>query len=112
MPHVRLRFVSEDKVLELSENMIPELAALTQAPVEHFTLELVETRLYLKGRPSMGDPFCEVFWFDRGQALQDQAAEIITRYLKKIKPEGDVVVYFSELRRESYYENGRHFGPH
>lgn len=110
MPHLRLRFLTEDKALALSETMIPELAALTGTPADHYTLELVATKLFLGGRPAQGDPFCEVLWFDRGPAMQDRVAELITRHLRAVSPAGDVVVSFQPLARAAYYENGRHFG--
>ncbi len=110
MPHLRVRFLTEEKVQHLSEKMIPELASLTQTPADHYTLELISSKLFSVGKPAAGDPFCEVLWFDRGPAMQDQAAELITRHLRAIHPEGDVVVCFLPLGRAAYYENGRHFG--
>lgn len=110
MPHLRFRFLTEEKAAELSAKMVPELAQLTQTPVDHYTLELIPTKLFLGGKSVTGDPFCEVLWFDRGQDVQDKAAELITRHLRTLHPEGDLVVCFQPLLRAAYYENGRHFG--
>lgn len=53
----------------------------------------------------------EVLWFDRGQDVQDQVAELITKAVRAEleEPEQDVAVIFSALTPSAYYDNGSHY---
>lgn len=110
MPHLRFRALEKDDVATLSRELVTELADLTSAPVDHFTVECVKTRFFQAGHKVEGDPFCEVAWFDRGPSMQDQAAALITKHLKKVAPGKDAIVVFTKLEKAAYYENGKHFG--
>jgi len=109
MPHIRMRFQSEEILCRLSRDLLPELALITGTPLAHFTLEGIESQCYSGGARSQGDAFCEVLWFDRGQEMQDRVARKITEALKKESSGADVVVVFTPLAKSSYYENGEHF---
>ena len=111
MPHLRVRFLTEEQTRELSVQLIPELAAKTQTPADHYTLELIATAAFREGKSVTGEPFCEVLWFDRGREMQDEVAQLITQVIQNVRPEVDVVVTFTNLPKDAYYENGRHFGP-
>lgn len=50
----------------------------------------------------------DVFWFDRGQEIQDKAAKIITKHINSIGYKS-VDVIFHPLDKMKYYENGEHF---
>lgn len=110
MPHLRFRAVDKDDVASLSRDLVTELAELTNAPAEHFTVELVKTRFYQGGQKVEGDPLCEVAWFDRGAETRDRAAKLITEHLKRLQPSRDAIVVFTNLEKAAYYENGQHFG--
>lgn len=109
MPHIRIRGLEKTKLLEISQDLVADVAEVSGAPVSHFTLECVATEFIVNGAVVQGEPFCEVLWFDRGQAVQDQTAQLITRHLKKMEPSKDAVVIFTILAPGSYYENGNHF---
>ncbi|MGL4821394.1 MAG: DUF1904 family protein, partial [Bacilli bacterium] len=49
----------------------------------------------------------DVYWFDRGQSIQNQAAEAITKHFGGNRDCLDVV--FHALKENCYYENGKHF---
>lgn len=88
--------------------MIDDLHNITQTPREHFTLELPISIYILDGKVVDGPPMVEVFWFDRGQELQDQVAKIIAEHIQSAGyPDVDVI--FTILYRNRYYENGEHF---
>ncbi|MGL4751168.1 MAG: DUF1904 family protein, partial [Aeromonadaceae bacterium] len=74
MPHLRFRGIEREALMQLSGPLVEQLSALTGAPVAHFTIERVQTEFIISGEAVAGYPFVELMWFDRGQAVQDQAA--------------------------------------
>ena len=109
MPHIRMRGIDKNKLLRVSEALIADVSQISGAPESHFTLELIATEFIAGGQVQVGEAFCEVLWFDRPQAVQDQVAQAITQHLKKLEPNQDVVVVFTGLEKNKYYENGLHF---
>lgn len=109
MPHIRLRAIAQNHVQEISQDLIAELSALTGSPEDHFTLECVSSHFFFQGKKSEAFPFVEVLWFARPQEIQDSAADIITRIVRAKTQAADIVVIFTALTKNSYYENGKHF---
>lgn len=109
MPHIRFRGMKREEVQELSIELLNELVKLINVPREHFTLELEETTFFHDGeRDKNAYPFVNVEWFDRGTETMQATAEIITNAIKSYNYP-DVGVYFRNLSKERYYENGEHF---
>lgn len=108
MPILTLRAVKEEEVLKISKELIDELEALLNCPRDYFTIELRNSTFIKDGKVCEGYPIVDVSWFDRGQELQDKAAEIITKHIKSFGYE-TVDVIFHKLIEEAYYENGKHF---
>lgn len=109
MPHLRIRSLGSDQVANLSTSLVPDLAEITGAPIDNFTLELVPTQFFQDGKVVNSFPFVEVLWFERPQAIQDACAVLITKKVREVAPGQDVVVVFTKLAKNSYYENGMHF---
>jgi len=109
MPHIRIRATSEENVGKLSKELTPILAKETETPENYFTYEYVHTSFYSEGSKNPGDVFVEVLWFDRGQNIQDKVAGVITKAVHDLHGPGDIVVVFTPLAKECYYENGQHF---
>lgn len=109
MPHLRFRSISKVTVQSLSLTLPPELAPLMQTSEDNFTFEWLEGQFYSHGQPTLGDPFIEVWWFERSEVIREQAAQIITAKIKALLPDRDVVVVFLALAPSHYYENGVHF---
>lgn len=100
--------MSKDKITGFSKALVDELTEVIQCPRDYFTLELVETTYIFDGEEVQGYPFIEVFWFDRGQNVQDKTAEIITKYVQQAGyPDSDIS--FTVFKENCYYENGKHF---
>lgn len=111
MPHLRFRGIERDALMQLSGPLVEQLSALTGAPVAHFTIERVQTEFIISGEAVAGYPFVELMWFDRGQAIQDQAAQLITEQVKaQVGAAVDVAVIVLPLTRSAYYDNGHHYG--
>nr|WP_321242466.1 DUF1904 family protein [uncultured Tolumonas sp.] len=108
MPHIRCRGMQRDTVVAISETLVEQLAELTKAPAAHFTIEYIPAEFIATRFGGQAYPFIELFWFDRGQEMQDAAAQLITSIVKS-KLEMDVAVVVQPLQRTNYYDNGQHY---
>ena len=108
MPHLRMRAIKSEHVQALSETLLPELAQAINTDEENFTFERIETQFFVKGTATSSYPMIEVLWFPRPQEVQDKVATLITNKVKSLIND-DVIVIFTKLEKESYYENGKHF---
>lgn len=81
-------------------------------PKAHFTVEHIAATFFFDGKEQVGYPFVELFYFDRGQQVQDEIANRVTALVREVlaKPEQDVAVVFTKLERSAYYDNGKHYG--
>ena len=112
MPHIRFSGLEQKQVQDLSKPLVDDLAKLADCPRDHFTLEHLPVRFIFDGElDANGYPAADVFWFDRGQVIQDQAAKVITRAIRDvISDKGlDICVRFNAIKKYRYYENGEHF---
>lgn len=55
-----------------------------------------------------GAPLIQVNWFDRGQTVQDAAAQAIDHAVRSTGYE-QIEIFFVVLDETKYYENGNHF---
>ncbi|MHC6526475.1 MULTISPECIES: DUF1904 domain-containing protein [unclassified Vibrio] len=110
MPHLRFRAVEPQTVQTLSNTLLDELQPLMACPREDFTFEYIYSTFYYESEVTAAYPFVEVLWFDRGQEVQDQVAQIITQQVRAIMGEDvDVAVIFSALKPNEYYDNAQHY---
>ncbi|GAA5646298.1 DUF1904 domain-containing protein [Vibrio proteolyticus] len=110
MPHLRFRAVEPQTVQTLSNTLLDELQPLMVCPREDFTFEYIYSTFYYESEVTAAYPFVEVLWFDRGQEVQDQVAQIITQQVRAIMGEDvDVAVIFSALNPNEYYDNAQHY---
>lgn len=111
MPHLRFRGIESAPLARLATSLVNQLSELTGAPVAHFTLERVQTEFIIAPAPGTGYPFVELLWFDRGQAVQDAAARLITDAVKaQLGAQTEVAVVVLPLSKHAYYDNGQHYG--
>lgn len=108
MPVLRFKAIALNDLCKISKILVDDLQEVTKTPREHFTLEVPKS-VYIKDNNIIdGPPMVEVFWFDRGQEVQDHVAKILTKYVQSCGyPEIDVI--FTLWERSRYYENGEHF---
>jgi phenylpyruvate tautomerase PptA (4-oxalocrotonate tautomerase family) len=110
MPHFRFRAVEPQLVQPLSKTLIDDLESLMKSPREDFTFEYIYTTFYHEGEVSPAYPFVEVLWFDRGQEVKDQVAQIITEQVRDVfEAPVDVAVIFTALDPANYYDNAQHY---
>lgn len=108
MPLLRLKSVEDQKACSISKALIDDLEELLQCPRNYFSIELVQSKFIAEGKFTDGSPIVEISWFDRGQAVQDTAAKIITKHINSVGY-NNVDVIFHHLEKSRYYENGEHF---
>jgi len=108
MPHLFIRGISVDQVKTISTSLVQDLADLCACGTDNFTLEVVHSTYVFDGDEVPCYPLIEVKWFDRGQEVQDQFANIITKRIQALEiPE--VEVAFSTFQESAYYLNGKSF---
>ena len=112
MPHLRITGLDQAQVQTISTSLVDDLAPLAQCPRDHFTLELFPVQFIFDGQLGANQyPMVDVFWFDRGQAVQDQIASVITAAVRQVMEDKtlDICVRFTPVNPANYYENGEHF---
>ena len=110
MPHLRFRAVTLDTLRQLSGPLLAELCELTGGKPEFVTMERIDSCWIRNGESEVGFPFVELHWFERPQEMQDAAARLITRHLKRVLGEQTyVVVQAIPLVKSAYYSNGEHY---
>jgi len=108
MPHLRVRGMKEEELVEISKELLDEMVRIIEVPRDHFTIEHVHSTFVYDGQTDANRyPFVDVLWFDRDH-LMDEVAKKITSIIKRFDYE-DVAVYFTNLKKNQYYENGQHF---
>ena len=108
MPALKFKAIDSKAVCNISKPLVDELQGTIQCPRDYFTIEIVQSTYIFDGELVEGPPIVEVYWFDRGQEVQDRVAKIITKYVNSIGYK-NLDVIFNKLEESNYYENGEHF---
>ncbi len=108
MPQIIIRGMSQEDVKSISKQLVTELTECIGCPREYFTIELLQTICISEGEVSKSTLFVQVNWFDRGQAVRDQAAAILDRNIRNVGY-SEIEIYFLVLDENKYYENGCHY---
>ncbi|MGL4741934.1 MAG: DUF1904 family protein [Sarcina sp.] len=107
MPMIKFRGIEKEEIRGESKKLVDNLAKIVECPRDYFTLEITNSDFIFNGEDVAQPVIIEVSWFDRGQAIQDEVAKVITNAFKKDREY--VEVFFTKLEENSYYENGVHF---
>lgn len=110
MPKLTLSSVKKSEVLEISKDLIDNLAAIASVPRNAITLEFNETEntVIFDGEVVPSHPTVNVYWFERPQDIQDALAEYINKKLFEIGYD-HVTVIFTGIPKTHWYSNGKHF---
>ncbi|MFZ5967893.1 MAG: DUF1904 domain-containing protein [Bacillota bacterium] len=108
MPQIKVRGLEIEKVKGISKELVDCLEEIIECPRDYFTIECIPSIYIMDGKTVENFPLIEVAWFDRGQEIQDGAAEAITQIIQGIGYE-NVEIFFTVLEKNKYYENGKHF---
>lgn len=108
MPTIRFHAVDTANLLTVSKEMHNRLATIYNIPLDHITLEVIESRFISEETMILSYPLIEVCAFNREITIEDEVASTISFYLEKAGyPESEV--YFHHLSSRNYYANGEHF---
>jgi len=109
MPHLRIRGMKEEEIRKISTELLDEFVRIIEVPRDHFTIEYVPSTFIFDGETDKNRyPFVEVLWFNRGEDVMQVIASVITQFIKPFDYD-DVAVYFRDLHKDHYFENGTHF---
>ena len=109
MPHLRLYAVPEEAAVAASETLLPKLAEIVDCPLDYFTLQLINSTFYSAGKKVCGEPYIDVHWFAREQAVQDKFAACVQEFFLPYFSGQDITCVFTTLEGKDYYENGVHY---
>ncbi len=108
MPQIVIKGMEEKDVMALSAKLPAQLSAIVGAPEDWFSVEYLPSRFYFGGVLVSHDPLIQVWWFDRGQEVQDRVAESIDRLCRQLGYQ-QIEIFFLPLEKSAYYENGQHY---
>lgn len=108
MPQIIIKGAAVDKVKAISSALVDDLQQIIGCPRDYFTIEVVNSTFIMDGTEAEISPLVQVNWFDRGQEVQDKAADAICRHLKNSGYD-HVETFFIVLEKSKYYENGTHY---
>ncbi|WEK53504.1 MAG: DUF1904 family protein [Candidatus Cohnella colombiensis] len=110
MPHLLIRGITPEQVRTISQSLGSQLATLFQCPADHIVLECLNTTAIFAGEVVSSFPFIEVNAFDRGKAVQDEAAMCIDSHVRSLGI-SEVEIAFRMYERSDYYADGKSFVP-
>jgi hypothetical protein len=108
MPQIIIKGMEKHEIQAISKALVDELTEIIGCPRDYFTLEAVLSAFIRDGHEVKASPLVQVNWFDRGQAVQDQAAAALDRHIRSLGYE-QVEIFFQVLQENRYYENGSHY---
>lgn len=108
MPQIKFKGFQKEEIAKISQIVTKEMAQIMDTPEDWFQIEFDPTVVFLNGEEVKGDPTVQVWWFERGQEVQDKAAKELDNIVKKLGYHISVIS-FHHYPKTSYYENGEHF---
>lgn len=108
MPQLKVRGIEPQKICKISKALVDELTEIVGCPRDYFTIECINTTSILDGEIVDTFPFIEVSWFDRGQEVQDNVAQVITKFIHELDID-EIEIAFTLFKENKYYSNGVHF---
>ena len=109
MPHLVIRGISIEKMKEISEPLVKELAEICECGTDNFTFEVPHSTFVFNGEVIPNFPLIEVKWFERGQETRDKLAQFLTKQFMSTGLD-EVEVFFLPLKESDYYINGERLG--
>ncbi len=108
MPLLFFNNVEKETVKELSEELVGPLAEAIGCPEDWFSFTHTASVMFYQKKVMEKTAYVEVKWFQREQKIQDAVAKIINGAMET-KRKSDVIITFTKLEEEKYYEAGEHF---
>jgi len=110
MPHLKIRGIEKQLIVDKSKEMIDSLSEIIECPRDWLTIEHIDTEYIFDGKISKaGYTFVEVYWFERGKEVKRTVAEYLTKIIKEVNNGKDCCIIFFPLNGEDYCDNGEFF---
>lgn len=109
MPHLKIRGIKKELIIENSKEIIDNLTEIIGCDRSWFTLEYQDTEYIFDGKIVNGYTFIEIYWFARNTEIKKKVADFLTNFIKKINDNNDVCIIFFPLSEENYCDNGTFF---
>ncbi|NHN34494.1 DUF1904 family protein [Paenibacillus sp. S3N08] len=108
MPQLTIRGIPAERIREVSQPMLEELAAICECGTDNFMIDCMETTSVFAGQRVDTYPFIEISWFERGTETRDRFAFALTKHIHAIGIE-EVELAFKIYSEDAYYINGKRF---
>lgn len=104
MPNIKCNNLSEKQVLELSKATLNDLSNVIGCPSDWLNFIVQSEMIIIDNEVSKDMCYINIEWFKRSEEIASKVVEIIDTYLRSVDY-NDIVVYFSELDKNNFYEN-------
>jgi len=84
MPHLKIRGIEKNLIVENSKEIIDELTKIIACDRNWFTIEHQNTEYIFDGKIVDGYTFVELYWFARDEKIKKEVANFLTKFIKKI----------------------------
>ncbi len=108
MPQIIVKGVKESEVKALAMDTCKTLGQIVDCPSDWFVFDWQESKFFDETGEIKHWPVVQVWWFARGQEVQDGVATTLNDYFKKLGYPGSQIS-FHIFEYSSYYEEGEHF---
>lgn len=110
MPNITVRGLDASSVQALSAQLTPQLTPVFDCPDDWIAFIHSGDPSFICGVEVTQEVFIHVGWFDRGQAVKDRVAQVLTQGVLTMKPTVETTtVLFVPTGKEDYFENGTHY---
>lgn len=103
MPQIIIKGISASRMEKLAAPAIEIVSRLVKCPEDWVTLELCESKFFVKEGLTEQYPILQIWWYERPQEVQDQVAKELSALFLK---EGFFLVQisFHLFDKKDYYE--------
>jgi hypothetical protein len=105
MPQLVVRGIDVEKMMQISQPLVEELAEICQCGTDNFTIDCLAVASVFGGEAVATYPFIEIGWFERGPVIRDAFAQAVTRHIRAAGV-AQVEIAFKVYEESAYYING------
>ncbi|MCZ4338146.1 DUF1904 domain-containing protein [Shewanella colwelliana] len=110
MPHIRMRGLPQEAVIDLSRDLLDRLAARCNVSAEGFTLDWVPSISYRHGEVDRDFVQVEVLWFPKDPETHHVVEQDIRQAILSVYSSAKhISIMFTALTPSCYYRDGHHF---
>jgi hypothetical protein len=105
MPYVNCYNLDKEEVLELSNEILAELASACKCPKDWFCFNGINGYSIVENELKKDFVLIKIEWFKRDEATKQAVVQIIDKTLRA-KGYNEIVVTFSDIDKDNFYEDG------